>query len=133
VSGVDLGTALSDETAGALRHLLLAHKVLFFRDQTMDEDDHVRFARSLGEIDMRLFRSTSSTRPEVLVVDQVAPKGEGADSRYAYNTYMANHFSIGISNGPSSRFASAGLRGPSRCGTTGPCSTMQCPTTSNGA
>lgn len=88
VRGVDLGE-LSTETVGELRRLLLQHKVLFFRDQTMDEDQHVRFGRALGEIDLPLFRTTSSRRPEVLVLDQVAPKGEGADSWHADNTYMA--------------------------------------------
>jgi taurine dioxygenase len=89
VRGVDLSSFLSDETAGALRQLLLAHKVLFFRDQSMSEEDQVRFARSFGEIDIPLFRTTSSRSPEVLVLDQVAPKGEGADSWHADNTYMA--------------------------------------------
>jgi taurine dioxygenase len=89
VRGVDLSSFLSEETVGALRQLLLAHKVLFFRDQTMSEEDQLRFARSFGEIDIPLFRTTSSRSPEVLVLDQVAPRGEGADSWHADNTYMA--------------------------------------------
>ncbi len=89
VRGVDLSSGLSEETVGALRQLLLAHKVLFFRDQTMTEEDQVRFGRAFGEIDIPLFRTTSSGSPEVLVLDQVAPKGEGADSWHADNTYMA--------------------------------------------
>jgi taurine dioxygenase len=88
VRGVDLSSYLSEETVGTLRDLLLAHKVLFFRHQTMSEEDQVRFARSFGEIDIPLFRTTSSGSPEVLVLDQVAPRGEGADSWHADNTYM---------------------------------------------
>jgi taurine dioxygenase len=89
VRGVDLSSSLSEETVAAVRGLLLAHKVLFFRDQTMTEEDQVRFARAFGEIDIPLFRTTSSAAPEVLVLDQVAPRGEGADSWHADNTYMA--------------------------------------------
>ena len=89
VGGVDLSSVLSEESVRELRRLLLAHKVLFFRDQTMTEGDQIRFARSFGEIDIPLFRTTSSESPEVLVLDQVAPKGEGADSWHADNTYMA--------------------------------------------
>jgi taurine dioxygenase len=89
VRRVDLSSPLSEEAVAALRRLLLAHKVLFFRDQTMTEEDQVRFARSFGEIDIPLFRTTSSGSPEILVLDQLAPKGEGADSWHADNTYMA--------------------------------------------
>jgi len=48
----------------------------------------VRFAQYFGAIDEPLFRTTTSDRPEILVLDQVAPKGEGADSWHADNTYM---------------------------------------------
>ena len=65
--------------------------MLFFRDQPqLSTDAHVRFANYFGDIDIPLFRTKSSDRPEVLVLDQVAPKGEGADSWHADNTYMEN-------------------------------------------
>jgi taurine dioxygenase len=68
---------------------LVDYLVLFFRDQPMlSVDEHVRFAHYFGEVDLPLFRTKSSERPEVLVLDQVAPKGEGADSWHADNTYM---------------------------------------------
>jgi taurine dioxygenase len=88
VIGVDLSAGPTEETIKALRGLLLAHKVLFFPNQVMSEEEQVRFARCFGEIDIPLFRTTSSASPEVLVLDQVAPKGEGADSWHADNTYM---------------------------------------------
>lgn len=89
VRGVDLSAPLDGETAAFLRRALIDHLVLFFRDQKkLTVDEHVRFGRYFGEIDMPLFRTKSSERPEVLVLDQVAPKGEGADSWHADNTYM---------------------------------------------
>ena len=54
----------------------------------MTTDDHIRFAARFGPIGLPPFRTTSSPRPEIIVLDQVAPKGEGADSWHADNTYM---------------------------------------------
>jgi len=89
VRGIDLSQALSTDTVRVLRTALNDHLVLFFREQPMlSVDEHVRFGRYFGEIDLPLFRTKSSERPEVLVLDQVAPKGEGADSWHADNTYM---------------------------------------------
>jgi taurine dioxygenase len=89
VRGIDLSQPLDDATVGTIRRALVDRLVLFFRDQPMlSVDEHVRFARYFGEIDLPLFRTKSSERPEVLVLDQVAPKGEGADSWHADNTYM---------------------------------------------
>ncbi|HEY2430053.1 MAG TPA: TauD/TfdA family dioxygenase [Acidimicrobiales bacterium] len=89
VDGVDLGTPLDEETVAAIRRALVEHQVLFFRNaQPMSPEEHLAFARRFGEIDLPLFRTTSSPIPEVLVLDQVAPKGEGADRWHADNTYM---------------------------------------------
>jgi taurine dioxygenase len=88
VRGVDLSEELDGATVATLRRALLDHLVLFFRHQSMTTDDHIRFARYFGEIDLPLFRTTSSPRPEIIVLDQVAPKGQGADSWHADNTYM---------------------------------------------
>jgi taurine dioxygenase len=90
VRGVDLSEELDGATVQVLRQALLDHLVLFFRDQTMTTDDHIRFAGYFGQIDLPLFRTTSSPRPEIIVLDQVAPKGQGADSWHADNTYMEN-------------------------------------------
>jgi taurine dioxygenase len=88
VRGVDLSAELDGPTVATLRRALLDHLVLFFRHQSMTTDDHIRFARYFGEIDLPLFRTTSSPRPEIIVLDQIAPRGQGADSWHADNTYM---------------------------------------------
>ena len=89
VRGIDLSRPLDAATVGVIKAALTRHLVLFFRDQPqLTTDAHVRFAKYFGDIDIPLFRTKSSDRPEVLVLDQVAPKGEGADSWHADNTYM---------------------------------------------
>ena len=52
VSGVDLGeVARSDDLFAELKSLLLAHKVLFLRDQDITRGEHVALARRFGELE----------------------------------------------------------------------------------
>jgi taurine dioxygenase len=52
LSSVDLGEASrSPALVAEIRALLLAHKVLFFRDQEMTRAEHVAFARHFGELE----------------------------------------------------------------------------------
>ena len=52
VRGVDLGEASrSPDAMEDLRGLLLAHRVLFFRDQAITRAEHVAFARHFGELE----------------------------------------------------------------------------------
>jgi taurine dioxygenase len=52
LSNVNLGVASRDRALVAeIRALLLAHKVLFFRDQDITRAEHVAFARHFGELE----------------------------------------------------------------------------------
>jgi taurine dioxygenase len=62
--------------------------VLFFRDQDITAEDQLRFARKFGEVSIPAFTPKASITPEVAVLDQVNPKGEGADRWHTDNTYM---------------------------------------------
>lgn len=48
---VDLRTAPSAEITALIRRTLLERKVIFFRDQHLDETQHVAFGRCFGELD----------------------------------------------------------------------------------
>ena len=48
VQGIQLGGDLSDEQMAELNQALLDYKVLFFREQGMDDDAHAAFARRVG-------------------------------------------------------------------------------------
>lgn len=50
VSGVDLRQPLLPTQRDELRALLLKHKVLFFRDQDIDTEQQIAFARQFGEL-----------------------------------------------------------------------------------
>ena len=87
VRGVDLASDLDDETIAKLRQALLDHLVLVFRDQDLDTDRHIAFARRFGEIKRPPVATAHGGPPEVNVIDQDDPRGEGADNWHADNTY----------------------------------------------
>ena len=49
VFGVDLGQTLDADLIGAIRRAWLEHLVLFFRDQRLDADQYLAFARRIAE------------------------------------------------------------------------------------
>lgn len=50
IGGVDLAQPISDEVRDALKDAILQYKVLFFRDQPLDREQHAAFARRFGEL-----------------------------------------------------------------------------------
>jgi len=89
VRGVDLAAPLAADTVRAIEAALLAHGVLFFREQRLSKAQLVAFARQFGEISVPPFSPRYGDDPEVTVLDQVSPKGEGADEWHSDNTFMA--------------------------------------------
>jgi alpha-ketoglutarate-dependent sulfate ester dioxygenase len=50
IIGIDTGRPLSNETISDIRQALLAYKVVFLRDQSLDYDRQVTFAKRLGPL-----------------------------------------------------------------------------------
>nr|BFE58498.1 taurine dioxygenase [Dactylosporangium thailandense] len=71
VFGVDLDRA-TDESIVDIRAALVEHKVLFFRDQQLDDDGQVRLGRRLGEL--------TASHPVVGGVDEAHPEIYALDS-----------------------------------------------------
>ena len=90
ISGIDLRQPLADETVVAVRQALLDHLVLFFRDQSLSDDEHLAFATRFGPLSVPPLATKYQDRPAVTVLDQVSPKGEGADEWHSDNTFMAH-------------------------------------------
>ena len=88
IHGVDLRDDLDDKTIAEILAALEAHLVIFFRDQKLDAADHMRFAGKFGEITINPFGPKHPDHPEISVLDQTTPKGEGADAWHTDNTYL---------------------------------------------
>jgi taurine dioxygenase len=86
VRGVDLRDVGPTEVA-ALRAALLEHLVLFFPDQELDDESHLRLAEQFGEVMVPLIDAASSEVRGVTVLDQVAPVGRGTDRWHCDSTF----------------------------------------------
>ena len=89
IYGVDLSRPLSHGEVDAIEEALLAHGVLFFRSQDITPAQQIAFARQMGPVSVPPFAPKYGTDPELIVLDQVSPKGEGADEWHSDNTFMA--------------------------------------------
>jgi len=89
ITGVDLRRPLSHGEVDAIEEALLAHGVVFFRDQEITPEQQLAFARQMGPVSVPPFAPKYGTDPELIVLDQVRPKGEGADEWHSDNTFMA--------------------------------------------
>jgi taurine dioxygenase len=70
ISGVDLRHPLDQHTREAIRAAVLRHKVVFFRDQHLTQDQHERFAAQFGP----LYTHPSSTSVEQKpAIHQIVP------------------------------------------------------------
>lgn len=89
ILGVDLRKPLTSSAKETIERALVEHGVLFFRDQDTNPDQLVAFAENFGSISIPPMAPAGSPRPEVMVLDQIAPRGEGADNWHSDNTFMS--------------------------------------------
>jgi taurine dioxygenase len=68
ISGLDLTRPLDAETFRALEAALIAHKVIYLRDQHLTTAQHVAIGRMFGELEVHPFRPQGEY-PEILVLD----------------------------------------------------------------
>jgi len=68
VGGIDLSQPATPSQVSAIRQALLDWKVLFFRDQDIDTDQHMAFARNFGDLEVHPFAPQKPGYPEVLAI-----------------------------------------------------------------
>ena len=73
IQGVDLSTELSDGVFSEIRKTFFEHGLIFFRNQELTPDDHLRFAKQWGEININRFFA------KVEGYDQIAEVKKNAD------------------------------------------------------
>ena len=90
VRGVDMREPLTDVDVKVIQQALLDHLVLFFRDQHITDEQQVAFALNFGPMYVSPFETVYQESPDIVVLDQVAPKGEGADVWHSDLTFLAD-------------------------------------------
>ena len=68
IHGLDLRRPLDADTFRALEAALIAHKMIFLRDQHIGTAQHVAFGRLFGELEVHPFRPEGAF-PEIMVLD----------------------------------------------------------------
>ena len=84
ISGVDLREEQDDRAIAEIRAALLAHKVVFFRDQELTPAQHIAFARRFGELEIHPATPKDQPDPEVLHI------AHGPDSRGQENAWHSD-------------------------------------------
>jgi len=80
ITGVDL-REVTQEQVTRIRAALLKHQVVFFRDQTLNQEEHIRFARQFGELEIHPATPKGQNNPEVLYIAH-GPESKGRENMW---------------------------------------------------
>ena len=78
IGNVDLGQ-VTDQEIIDIRVALLKHKVVFFREQTLSQAQHIGLARGFGELEIHPATPSSQSNPEVLHIAH-GPESKGQEN-----------------------------------------------------
>ncbi|MEI6485392.1 MAG: TauD/TfdA family dioxygenase [Sphingomonadales bacterium] len=84
IFGVDLAAPDVGDHIPAIRAALLAHKVIFFRDQHLTAAQHIAFARHFGDLEIHPATPKDQPDPEILRI------AHGPDSRGRENSWHSD-------------------------------------------
>jgi taurine dioxygenase len=81
IAGVDLGSPDMPDAIPQIRAALLAHKVIFFRDQHLTPAQHITFARHFGDLEIHPATPADQADPEILRIEH-GPKNRGRENAW---------------------------------------------------
>jgi len=76
VRGVDVSNPLAPMEVAALQEALLNHLLLVFREQSLSEEEQVRFSRYFGDPAPHVREQRDRALPEIFVISNVSENGE---------------------------------------------------------
>lgn len=92
ITGADIRNLTGEEFA-AIRKVYAEHGVIFFRDQSLTEEDHIAFARRWGPININRFFLAHDRHPEIALVlkekEQTSNIGGGWHTDHSYDAEPA--------------------------------------------
>jgi len=89
ILGVDIAGGLDSSELETIMKTFSQHGLVFFRDQKLNETDHIGLARRFGEININRFFASNPDYPEIAMVskepDQMANIGGGWHTDHSYD------------------------------------------------
>ncbi len=79
IAGIDLASPEIAAHIPAIRAALLAHKVVFFRDQSLTSAQHISFARHFGDLEIHPATPANQPDPEILRIEH-GPDNRGKEN-----------------------------------------------------
>lgn len=68
IEGIDMSKPLGNQAFQEVHDALMAHQVIFFRDQDVTPAEHVAFARHFGTLHIHPYAPSHDEHPEVLIL-----------------------------------------------------------------
>ena len=93
ITGVDLRLVTKEQVAD-IRAALLKHQVVFFRDQTLNQQEHIQFARQFGELEIHPATPKDQNNPEVLHITH-GPESRGRENMWHSDVTWRENPSLG--------------------------------------
>lgn len=81
LSGISLSEELSDNVIANIRQALLDHKVIFFRDQHLSQEQLLAFASRFGDLEIHPATPKDQPNPEILRIEH-GPKSKGQENMW---------------------------------------------------
>ncbi len=94
IHGVDLAKPLDVQTFEEIRRAFLAYKVIFFRDQRIETDEHIAFSRRFGELEIHPFAPHEEGHPEVMQLRH-GPQSRGTENNWHSDVTWRREPSLG--------------------------------------
>ena len=101
ITGIDLSRPLAEEDAEIIRAAWLRHKVVFFRNQDLDYDSHIRLGRLFGELEGHPVIPHVEGYPEVLLIKGVEGVQLTQESFTPFKAYNKWHTDVTFRERPS--------------------------------
>lgn len=88
IEGVDMGAPLGNQVFQEVHDALMAHQVIFFRDQDITPAQHVAFARQFGELHVHPYAPSHRDHPEVLILKSSKANRSAANAWHSDVTFQ---------------------------------------------
>lgn len=88
IGGIDMSKPLGNQAFKEVHDALMAHQVIFFRDQDITPGEHVAFARQFGTLHVHPYAPHHPDHPEVLILKSSKANRSAANAWHSDVTFQ---------------------------------------------